>query len=437
MTKKKYYMFREIIETEKQSELYASILRHLKISLSDKYVLLESSIDFNDFLYPEKLSSTKIDNDKIKLIISNILKNRKEDYNEFSIYQNLISNLVANHEVENKVFLLIIEIENYQKIKPAYENYVKSKPKLKEKKKESEDKVMFHSSKPKFSLDQIILSDEERGEIKNSLTLLQRQDLIYDVWGFGEIDSKPRLILNFYGLPGTGKTMTAHALANQLDIDILLINYSDIESKYVGDAPKNLVQAFEEAKKTKALLFFDEADSFLGKRVENVTSSSDQSVNSLRSQMLIELENFEGVVIFATNLVKNYDAAFESRILKHIEFKLPSKENRIKILDLMLLPTIPYKENFNRKETLDKIAEITKGYSGRELKNAVLETLTFGASEGDKDFLFSSETFITIFERSKNKKDQLEKSKKGKGIPDEIKKKISEKIKANLNVTKN
>ena len=68
------------------------------------------------------------------------------------------------------------------------------------------------------------------------------------------------------------------------------------------------------------MLFFDEADSFLGKRIQNVSSSSDQAINSLRSQMLILLEDFEGVVVFATNLADNYDKAFESRICKHISF---------------------------------------------------------------------------------------------------------------------
>lgn len=73
-------------------------------------------------------------------------------------------------------------------------------------------------------------------------------------------------------------------------------------------------------------MFFDEADSFLGKRIQNVNQSADQALNSLRSQMLILLEEHSGVVIFATNLVSNFDKAFQSRILKHIKFDLPNEE---------------------------------------------------------------------------------------------------------------
>ena len=150
------------------------------------------------------------------------------------------------------------------------------------------------------------------------------------------MDSKPKSILNFYGPPGTGKTMCAHAISNMLNKPLLALNYSEIESKYVGDAAKNLKKAFDTARDKEAVMFFDEADSFLGKRIENVTQGSDQALNSLRSQMLILLEEHEGIVIFATNLVTNFDKAFESRILDHIKLELPNREARADIINKML-----------------------------------------------------------------------------------------------------
>lgn len=79
-------------------------------------------------------------------------------------------------------------------------------------------------------------------------------------------------------------------------------------------------------------MFFDEADSFLGKRIEDVSHSADQALNSLRSTMLIQLEIFEGVVIFASNLRENYDKAFKSRFLYEIEFDLPDLDCRKQII---------------------------------------------------------------------------------------------------------
>lgn len=74
----------------------------------------------------------------------------------------------------------------------------------------------------------------------SDLNSIKCQDLIYNKWGFSEVESKPKSILNFFGPPGTGKTMCAHAIAKMLDKPLLALNYSEIESKYVGDAAKNL-----------------------------------------------------------------------------------------------------------------------------------------------------------------------------------------------------
>src|SRR5690554_4363164 len=413
-------MVKIIQESNSENELLRSILRHIKTTLKDRYFLLQSSNDFS-FLDNSKISLVK-ESTEVKIYITKVLENREQDFNEFQMYLKFAP---IDSKKEDLRFLLLVETENYQQIKKASENY---KNKMSQPKPKEETVVTFMAKKPRYSLEQIIISEEEKDDIVSTLTLINERELIYDKWGFSEIDSKPRLILNFYGAPGTGKTMSAHAVANELNKNILLINYSEIESKYVGDAPKNLMKAFEEAKKSDAVLFFDEADSFLGKRVENVTSSSDQSVNSLRSQMLILLEEFEGVVIFATNLMKNYDPAFESRILKSLEFRLPSKENRIKMIDRMLVKKIPFSEDFNREENLDKLADITEGFSGRELKNSVLESLLLAVHNRVNPL--TKEILISGFEKSKQRKESVERSKNT--ISPEIKEKLEQKIKTQL-----
>lgn len=164
------------------------------------------------------------------------------------------------------------------------------------------------------------------------MKLIECKNLIYQQWGYGEIEPVAKSVINMHGPAGTGKTMCAHAIAKKLGKKLLALNYSEIESKFLGDSAKNLKHAFETADKTDSVMFFDEADSFLGKRVENIGNSTDQALNSLRSQMLILLEEHNGVVLFATNLVSNFDPAFNSRIQKHIKFELPNKEARIEII---------------------------------------------------------------------------------------------------------
>lgn len=135
----------------------------------------------------------------------------------------------------------------------------------------SQEEMVFIPQVPKFSL--VILPPQVKEDILLSLTLIENQKRIYEDWEFAEVDAKPKLILNFYGPPGNGKTIVSHAIAKMLNKNILAVNYAEIESKYVGDAPKNLFKAFNAAKEANAVLFFDEADSFLGKRIQNVSKT--------------------------------------------------------------------------------------------------------------------------------------------------------------------
>lgn len=154
-------------------------------------------------------------------------------------------------------------------------------------------------------------------------------------------------------------------------------------------------------------MFFDEADSFLGKRIENVSHGSDQALNSLRSQMLILLEEFEGVVLFATNLVTNFDKAFESRILDHIKLELPNKEARAAIIDKMLPSKMPLDHRFTQEELLEA-SDLIDGFAGREIKNAILTMLLDKASLGLDNPVF---TFDDLKNALAKKKEQIEKLK--------------------------
>lgn len=262
--------------------------------------------------------------------------------------------------------------------------------------------------RPRYNFEQIILPDTIRQQIKEAISIINNKELIYNTWGFSEVDSIPKSILNFYGPPGTGKTMCAHAIADKLGKKLLALNYSEIESKFVGDAPKNLQRAFEIATEEDCVLFFDEADSFLGKRIQNVNQSADQALNSLRSQMLILLEEHSGVVIFATNLVSNFDKAFQSRILKHIKFDLPNEEARIAIIRKMIPSKLPLAGPLADSE-LKELGEMTEGFSGREIKNAILDILLAKASEDKENAMF---TFLDFKKGFENKKKEMEALKK-------------------------
>jgi SpoVK/Ycf46/Vps4 family AAA+-type ATPase len=229
---------------------------------------------------------------------------------------------------------------------------------------------------PRHTLDQLILDRDTLERIREATNVLVSQDLIYQTWGLCAVARTGRRIaLNFYGPPGTGKTLAADAIADLLARKILRISYAELESKYVGETPKNIKAAFAKASETGALLFFDEADSILGKRLVNVSQSADNSINVARSTTLIELDNFNGAVIFASNLVGNYDTAFLRRMLAHVEFRLPATEQRERIWRLHIPRQLPLADDVD----FDTLALYSEGAAGADIQNAVLLAASYAS----------------------------------------------------------
>lgn len=297
-----------------------------------------------------------------------------------------------------------------------------------EKKKRKIDKdepLSFIPITPKYGFEQIVLPDRVHDDLMNAVKLIEYRNLIFEQWGYGEIEPNSKCIINMYGPAGTGKTMCAHAIAKRVGKKLLALNYSEIESKYLGEAAKNLAAAFDTARNTDTVIFFDEADSFLGKRVQNVVQSSDQALNSLRSQMLILLENFDGVVIFATNLVSNFDEAFLSRIQKHIRFELPDLHQRAEIIRKQIPSRLPLSHSFSIEE-FEKIAENGEGLSGREIKNAIFE-LYLRKANSHSEIIFSIDDFSEAISKKVSDNKQLE-DERNRLVKQRILRKMAEKV---------
>ncbi len=231
---------------------------------------------------------------------------------------------------------------------------------------------------PKYTLDDVILADNTREQVNSVLAEIRYQNLIYNEWGMGEKHKLDKAIsINFSGPPGTGKTLAAEAVAHALGLKILIVPYDQLESKYVGETPKNIVNAFRFATEQKALLFFDEADSFLGKRLDNVSQATDTAVNLTRSVMITQLSAYEGIVVFATNLIRNYDPAFISRIRWKVPFELPDEKAREAIWKAQIPSKLPLDYDVDFAKLASDFSEI----SGRDIKNAVFKAVVSAARE--------------------------------------------------------
>ena len=146
---------------------------------------------------------------------------------------------------------------------------------------------------------------------------------MYDEWGFDrKLALGKGLNVLFAGPSGTGKTMAAEIIAGELGLDLYKIDLSSVVSKYIGETEKNLARIFAEAETSNAILFFDEADALFGKRSE-VRDAHDRYANIEIAYLLQKMDEYEGVVILATNLRKNMDDAFVRRVHFTVEFPFP------------------------------------------------------------------------------------------------------------------
>lgn len=231
------------------------------------------------------------------------------------------------------------------------------------------DNDYFDVKIPEITFSDLILSSRVLADLSDSLQIIRNAKIIYDDWGLGRLTrGKKRFVLNLFGPPGTGKTECAEAIAKELDRSLLRLNYAAMESKYVGDTAKNIARAFQFARENQLVMHWDEADTILGRRLTNVTQSADHAVNTSRTTMLLELESHTLPIIFSTNLVRNYDKAFERRIDFSIEFKLPDLEERKSLIRLVLTNELPKQPSLN----IDSLAQSSEGLSPADFKKAIL-----------------------------------------------------------------
>jgi SpoVK/Ycf46/Vps4 family AAA+-type ATPase len=139
----------------------------------------------------------------------------------------------------------------------------------------------------------------------------------------------------FYGPPGTGKTFTATLLGKQFNRDVYRIDLSQVVSKYIGETEKNLEKIFQKAEDKNWILFFDEADALFGKRT-SVSSAHDRYANQETSYLLQRIEDFNGLVILASNNKANIDQAFLRRFNAIVHFPIPDPVERLHLWKIYL-----------------------------------------------------------------------------------------------------
>jgi SpoVK/Ycf46/Vps4 family AAA+-type ATPase len=247
-----------------------------------------------------------------------------------------------------------------------------------------EPRRVVEAMEPQRTFADVILPAETRRQLDQALAQVTRHDLVFNRWGLRERHpTSLALAFNFAGAPGTGKTICAEAIAHSLGRRLLVVRYAEVESMWMGETAKNIATVFRLARKDNAVLLFDEADAIASRRSTSVDHGFVREANTAISVLLQELERFNGVVIFATNLAANFDPAFERRIRTHILFEMPGLEEREQIWRVQLHPSLTPLADDVDFHALAEQFEV----AGGDIRNAVLKAAMAAAAESGSDSL--------------------------------------------------
>jgi len=191
----------------------------------------------------------------------------------------------------------------------------------------------------------LVLTDNALLQLREIAQAIECRERVYRRWGLIERTGRSAgLMIFFTGASGTGKTMAASVIAREVGLELYRVDLASVVSKYIGETEKNLERIFCAAKRSSAILLFDEADALLGKRSE-IKDAHDRYANIEVAYLLQKMEEHDGVVILSSNLAKNLDPAFARRMHYQLEFARPNATLRERLWQGMFPPTAPLAED--------------------------------------------------------------------------------------------
>ena len=223
--------------------------------------------------------------------------------------------------------------------------------------------------------DDLVLPPAQIEILQGICAQMRHRSQVYERWGFAQKANRGLGISAlFTGQSGTGKTMAAEVLANELDLDLYRVDLSQVVSKYIGETEKNLRQVFDAAEQSGAILLFDEADALFGKR-SDIKDSHDRYANIEVSYLLQRMEAYRGLAILTTNLRENLDPAFVRRLRFIVRFPFPDPGQRAEIWRRVFPQALPQSQ-------LDPQRLAQLNVPGGNIRNIALNAAFLAADAG-------------------------------------------------------
>jgi hypothetical protein len=231
--------------------------------------------------------------------------------------------------------------------------------------------------KSPYRWEDLVLPVTTMQRVREIVAAIHNRNIVYRDWDMQcRMGDSQGLMILFSGASGTGKTMCASVIAKEIGLDLYRIDLSNVVSKYIGETEKNLDRIFTASHRANCILFFDEADALFGKRTE-VKDAHDRYANIEVAYLLQKLEEHDGTVILATNIVKNLDQAFARRMHFSVEFPRPNAEQRESLWYGMFPSRTPLAEDIDFS-FLARHFDITGG----DIKSVALEAAMMAVGNG-------------------------------------------------------
>jgi len=184
---------------------------------------------------------------------------------------------------------------------------------------------LFRTNK---TMEDLILPPAQKQQILDICAFAKARYRVFRDWGFErKIPYGRGISVLFYGASGTGKTLAASVIANELGLRLYRVDISQVISKYIGETQKNIGRIFDSAQNSGCILFFDEADALFSRR-SDAGDSQDKYSNAEIAYLLQRTDQFDGIILMATNLFQNFDEAFRRRIGYMVYFPVPDEKMR-------------------------------------------------------------------------------------------------------------
>jgi hypothetical protein len=224
--------------------------------------------------------------------------------------------------------------------------------------------------------DRLVTTPGNHALLASLVDRVRGQARVLHEWGFDTCAARGVRAL-FSGPPGTGKTLSAHIVAAALDLDLLAVDLSVLVSKWLGETEKHISEVFAAAERSHAVLFFDEADAIFGRRTDGHDEQS-RWANLETAHLLACIDEFDGLVVLATNLRGNVDDAFVRRLDVVVEFEEPGPDEREQLWRGHLPARAPVDDDVDLRLLAD-VYEITGGL----IRNAALSAAFQAAARDD------------------------------------------------------